>query len=205
MDPFDCFDAIFCINLDSAADRWRDMEGRFQKLGIARRVRRFPAIPTPGNHHVGCALSHRRVIEQARDGGFRSALVFEDDALFLDRTREVLAGAVAELARIEWNLCYLGGFRWDGDLEPEPGCRHWDRARSVTCTHAIAYSERVYSRLLQDLPADFDDMAQWLEKHHGIDQYLCGIESAVMIRPPVATQPFMLPYEDPADQFRFTI
>lgn len=205
MDPFAFFDGIRCINLDSAPERWREMQQRFGKLGIAGRVRRYAAVSTPGNHHIGCALSHRRILEEAGESGCRSVLVFEDDALFLDRAFEVLTEAVAELARIDWNLCYLGGCRWDGELDPEPDCRRLDRARGVTCTHALAYSERVFSRLLKELPADVAGMAGWVEAHHGIDQYLRGIENAVAIHPPVATQAWLLPYEDPADQFRFTI
>jgi hypothetical protein len=205
MSPFDCFDAIRCINLDSATERWRNMQERFQKLGISHRVRRFPAISTPGNHHIGCALSHRRVVAEAGEQGCRSVLVFEDDALFLDHTLEVLAVALPELANLDWELCYLGGCRWQGDLDPEPGCQYLGRVRGVTCTHAIAYSERIFPRLLQDLPAGVAGMAEWLEKHHGIDHYLSSTENAKVIRPPVASQPFLLPYEDPADQFRFTI
>jgi GR25 family glycosyltransferase involved in LPS biosynthesis len=205
MAPFDYFDDIRCINLDSATERWQKMETRFAKLGIASRVRRFSAVPTPGNHHVGCALSHRRIVEEAKALGHRSVLVFEDDALFLDSTLQVLALAVEELPNVEWTLCFLGGFRWTGELEPEPGCQHWSRAENVTCTHAIAYSERFYDRLLAELPGDFAGMHDWVEKNAGIDQHLRHIENAVLTRPPVSAQPFMLPYEDPADQFHFTI
>jgi hypothetical protein len=205
MNPFDFFGDIRCINLNSATQRWAAMARRFEKLGIGQRVRRFPAVATPGNHHIGCALSHRRIVEEAGAQGFKSVLVFEDDALFLDRTLEVLAGAVDELARIDWQLCYLGAFRWDGELDAEPGCRHLDRARNVTCTHAVAYSGLAYPRLLADLPADVAGMEEWLKKENGIDQYLRRVEQAVVVRPPVATQPFMLPYEAPADQFHFTI
>ncbi len=205
MSPFDYFDDIRCINLDSATERWQNMERRFQRLGIEGRVRRFSAVATPGNHHIGCALSHRRVLQEAEASGCRSVLVFEDDALFLDRSLDVLAAATAELAGIDWDLCYLGGCRWDGDLDPEPDCQHLDRARNVTCTHAIAYNGPVFPRLLQALPADVAGMALWVEEHHGIDQYLRNIGKAVIVRPPVATQPVHLPYEDPADQFHFTI
>jgi GR25 family glycosyltransferase involved in LPS biosynthesis len=205
MSPFDFFGDIRCINLNSATQRWAAMTRRFETLGIDQRVRRFPAVATPGNHHIGCALSHRRIVEEASEQRLRSVLVFEDDALFLDRVLEVLGAAVEELAQIDWQLCYLGAFRWEGALNPEPGCRHLDHARSVTCTHAIAYSELAYQRILADLPADVAAMEEWLKKHHGIDQYLRGIEQAVVVHPPVATQPFMLPYEAPVDQFHFTI
>jgi hypothetical protein len=205
MSPFDYFDDIRCINLNSATERWQNMERRFQKLGISDRVRRFSAVATPGNHHIGCALSHRHIIQEASERGHRSVLVFEDDALFLDRACAVLAEAVLELERVDWELCYLGSCRWQGDLAPEPGCQHLDRAQGVTCTHGIAYSERGFPRLLQDLPADFAGMAQWVEKQAAIDQYLCKLDKAVAVHPPVTTQAWLLPYEDPADQFHFTI
>src|SRR5215831_18042382 len=56
-DPFSAFDEIICINLDSRPDRWTRMRTRFETLGIADRVRRLPAVLTPQNRHVGCALS----------------------------------------------------------------------------------------------------------------------------------------------------
>jgi len=53
--PFDFFAAIYCLNLDHQPDRWENGCRRFAALDIAARVERFPAISTPGNHHVGCA------------------------------------------------------------------------------------------------------------------------------------------------------
>ena len=67
--PFSYFDAIYCINLDSARQRWADMQERFNKLGILQRVRRFSAIETPEAHIIGCTLSHRAVIQEAQRQG----------------------------------------------------------------------------------------------------------------------------------------
>ena len=133
MSPFDCFDDIRCINLDSAAERWRNMEERFQTLGIAQRVRRFPAVATPGNHRIGC-LPCLTATSLQRPAGFwpaASVLVFEDDALFLDRTLEKRAGwgGPGTGGDPSWELCYLGGQKWDGELDREPDCRYLDQAR----------------------------------------------------------------------------
>jgi hypothetical protein len=77
--PFHFFDAIYCINLDADTERWRRVTKSFEQLGIARRVQRFPAIETPSNHHIGCALSHRAIIAEAKKYGFANVLVFEDE------------------------------------------------------------------------------------------------------------------------------
>lgn len=205
MDPFDYFDDIHCISLADAAGRWEEMEARFRMLGIAHRLRYFPAVSTPGDHQIGRALSHRRIVQEASERGLRTVLVFEDDALFLNRIHAVLAEAVRELAGIEWTLCYLGGGPLGGKLEPEPGCRRLDRAIDIVGTHAIAYSDRVFARLLGDLPGDVPGMAGWIKQHRSLGQYLRRIGRAVLLHPPVATQPRLLPSENPADQFSFTI
>ncbi|MBW1615260.1 MAG: glycosyltransferase family 25 protein [Deltaproteobacteria bacterium] len=92
--PFFYFDAIYCINLDAAERRWQEMQKRFEKLGIVDRVRRFSAIETPESHHIGCALSHRAIIEKAEKYNFKNVLIFEDDAIFLDNILELLKKSI---------------------------------------------------------------------------------------------------------------
>jgi GR25 family glycosyltransferase involved in LPS biosynthesis len=41
--PFDYFDKIYCINLDSRPDRWEQAKSEFEKVGILDRVERFSA------------------------------------------------------------------------------------------------------------------------------------------------------------------
>jgi len=77
-DPFAFFTAIYCLNQDERPDRWRNAVRRFDTLDIAGRVERFPAISTPGNHHVGCAMSWRLMIANARDRGLANFLGIED-------------------------------------------------------------------------------------------------------------------------------
>ena len=100
--PFDHFAAVHCINLASAPERWRRMRRRFAALHIQQRVSRFDAVETPWSHHVGCALSHRSIIDQADRRGLDNVLVFEDDAIFLDDTSDVLDRSIAELGRQDW-------------------------------------------------------------------------------------------------------
>jgi hypothetical protein len=47
--PFDYFDAIYCINLDRRTDRWEAVKREFAKIDILDRVIRFSAIETPKN------------------------------------------------------------------------------------------------------------------------------------------------------------
>ncbi|GJL83899.1 MAG: hypothetical protein DHS20C01_35330 [marine bacterium B5-7] len=187
--PFYFFDAIFCINLDREEKRWELMQRQFEALGIENQVSRFSAIESTSNHHIGCALSHRMIIEQARRRGLRNILVFEDDAILHRDTAGILDKALEELARLDWSLLYLGGHKWDKSFALSEGCRFLEQPHGMTMTHAIAYNAKIFNRILDDLPNSIDGMERWLQTHHGIDQYLRYIGHKFVTRPTLASQP----------------
>jgi len=195
--PFDFFDAIYCINLDRETGRWESVMRQFDRVGVGRRVRRFAAFETPANHHVGCALSHRAVVREAKAQGLRNVLVFEDDVILTTDALARLDTAVREIDGRAWNLLYLGGCRWEHRFPMVEGCTGLEQAGPVTCAHAVAYHQSIYDRILEDAPADADSMEDWLKIHHGIDQYyaFCLPEKKFLLAPAVATQLAILPLE----------
>lgn len=75
----------FYINLDSRSDRRVEIEEEFQRMNLS--VERFSAIQrTPGT--LGCTQSHLEVLKLARDRGYPSVLIFEDDFEFLVSPKE---------------------------------------------------------------------------------------------------------------------
>lgn len=194
--PFDEFEAIYCINLDSETDRWAQMRKRFYELGILHRVKRFSAVETPNNHHVGCALSHRTIIKQAKQRGYANVLVFEDDALFHVDMLKMIKPSVTELRNIPWKLFYIGGHRWGKKFDQAPGLKHLEIPEGLTCTHAVAYSDLAYDEILKDIPEGIDGVRKWLQTNHGIDQYLRDIDSKYVVTRNLSSQPPLLPAED---------
>lgn len=188
--PFHCFDAIYCINLDRRPDRWEAMQRRFGKLGIMSKVRRLAASDTPVNHHIGCALSHRRIIAEAKQQQLKTVLVFEDDARFSADAADVLALSLRELEGRDWQLLYLGGYRPADSLQSVPGCQHLQIPSYISCTHAIAYHHSVYDAILDSVPDNAIDVAVWVGKHLAIDQfYTMSLQaSAFLTNPVIATQ-----------------
>jgi Coenzyme PQQ synthesis protein D (PqqD) len=191
-DPFAFFAAIYCLNLEERPDRWQNAVRRFDMLGITARVERFPAISTPRNHHVGCAMSWRLMIADARERGLANFLGIEDDTIFLDSTLDVVSGAISELGEKDWDLLYLGGAAWEAPREL-PGHTALRSPRSLTCTHALAVNRSAYDRLLAGIPATADGIDEWLSSYAAIDQYLShevnnGHYRAYVLNPRVATQ-----------------
>ena len=195
--PFHFFDAIYCINLDRQPDRWEAMQRRFRKLGIERRVRRFAAAETPLNHHIGCALSHRRIIAEAKQQQLETILVFEDDVRFSLDAADVLTLSLRELEGREWQLLYLGGYRNPDSLKNIPGCRHLLIPTLITCTHAIAYHHTIYDAILNAVPDNAVDVALWVGKHLAIDQFYTRRlgASSFLTWPVIAAQEVLLSEE----------
>jgi hypothetical protein len=197
--PFRFFDGIFCLNLDRDTGRWAQARRRHEQLDIAGQVERFPAVATPENHHRGNALSFRQMVAQAHRRRYQHVLILEDDAVFIDDTATVMEAAAAELAGLEWDLCYLGACVWSQAFPLLPGCRVLQECGPVTCSHAVAVHRRAYDRILTDIPAGRDEFDQWLTEYLACDQYLSrriadGTFKAVITSPRVASQPFLLQY-----------
>ncbi len=199
--PFDAFDALYCINLDSQPERWKKLIGQLDRLGIASRVQRVSAVPTPENHHIGCAASWRRVAADAFGRGFHRPLVLEDDVLFRRDTIDILERAVGELDVLDWDLCYLGATKRRGDFPPAGPGSHWLRTGLTTSLHALVLGRRAQAQILVDLPPDLPELTEWIGRELAIDLYLGraavdGRLSGLLLKDKVATQPVLLKYDD---------
>jgi|GEM_PF-626330 len=197
---FSSFDAIFCINLDDRTERWDHIERQASMLGILDRLQRISAVVTEHNHHVGCALSHRRAIELAKLQGLSNVLVLEDDASFLYDTHKFLPKSMKELENAEWDLLFLGGHRWDTRSGPTAPFEYLEVPKAITTTHAIAYNSSIFNELLAELPDSVEEMHLWQEQNGAIDQHLqrlIGIRKVFVTSPAVATQESIIDQEDP--------
>lgn len=192
--PFNFFDAIFCLNLDREPERWARMTERFRILDVGWRVERFPAVEA----REGCTLSHRAMVAEARRRNYENILIFEDDAVFLDQTLAVVGAAVADLSGRRWDFLYLGGCVWSQSFRFVTGSRVLQSPTNMTCTHAIAINHTAYDRLLNEVPAEEGpEFDSFLAEYAAIDQYLArkiaeGTFKAFVTLPRVASQPPLL-------------
>lgn len=200
--PFYFFDAIYCINLDQAENKWQTAMEQFRLLGIDQRVQRFSAVETPNNYHIGCALSHRNIVQAANAQGLNNVLVFEDDVVFDTQTLTHFSKSLEQTKKLNWDILYLGGHCW-GNIYPL--VKNCDCVREVTdktfgptSTHALAYSSSIFGKLLKQFPDTPAAMAKYLkEVRPGIDQVFAVDASLkrLIVEPRVASQPPLLPQE----------
>ena len=124
--PFDFFDKIFYINLDSRTDRKEFMEEQFKKFNID--AERFSAIsltkeqnddlvkrgcnfydgprPEYAPRIKSCTISHISVLLRGKMMNYENILIFEDDALMDNNIIEDLNKCVNDLKNKEW-ICFI--------------------------------------------------------------------------------------------------
>lgn len=185
-------DGAFVINLDARADRWSQFQTAARDIIPAEKLHRFSAclgreLPGFGQRpwfrggkrdktwagRAGCLLSHRRALLKARELGWRTTLLLEDDAAFAPGFTQI-ADALAVVSReSDWDACYLGF------TEPwSPGrqlAKLTDRfalhqIHGATTTHAYLVRESVRDWILARLP-DESRIWPWLATHRAIDRW----------------------------------
>lgn len=188
---WELIDGILVVNLDTSTERMET----FREVNALKlpweKVSRLSAVlgralPTYGQRPwftestgerarfwggtAGCALSHRKAIEQAKAEGWRNVLILEDDA-------HVTSGK-KELDFLQDLLQNLGGkyMLYLGYNRPEPYGRIvakgdevnlW-QVEGVLATHAYLLPESMYDTVLALLPRE-DNVWEWLTRYRAVD------------------------------------
>lgn len=165
--PFDFFDKVFYINLDSRTDRRKLMEDQFKRFGI--KAERFPAVnltkednddlvergctfyddvrPEYAPRIKSCTLSHLTVLFRAKIMNYKNILVFEDDVIIDDGIFEELSKCVSDLEKIDWDIFYLGC----NPLEYYKETESLGRVRGSSTAHCLSLNSSFYDKILDNV------------------------------------------------------
>ena len=181
--PFDFFDAIFCINLDSRQDRWTKCLEQFKIFGIEDKAQRFSAIKIETENQqlgkfcgrCGCSLSHFEICKIAKNKNYKNYLVLEDDFEFnfdLETTFDLLNKAISDIPN-DWDMFYMGANLTDeyGVVPIENFSENLFKLKSCHTTHAMAFNNKFYDSFLENAP-DINSIFEWTAKNEIIDVYL---------------------------------
>ena len=142
----------FYINLDRRTDRRVQFEGECWKMGLD--VERFPAVA----HQVpaiGCGLSHLAVLKLARERGYESVCVFEDDFEFLVGRPEF--DTVLSALPPNFDVVMLGWYIF----ESKPYDEVFNKVLDATTGSAYIVHSRFYDTLIQN----FEEASNLFQQH----------------------------------------
>lgn len=146
--PFNYFQKIFCINLDSRPDRWTQVQNEFKKLGLQDRVERMSGVTNKQFPHYGCRDAMINCIKKAKELDLDNILIFEDDLVVLERDMNYYRNLIGELQKIpDWHLFYFSATM---KRKPVPYNKYLFYADGILALHAHAVSRNVYDRILKD-------------------------------------------------------
>jgi len=165
--PFDFFDKIFYINLDSRTDRRKLMEDQFKKFNI--KAERFPAVnltkednqdlidrgcvfydyerPDYAPRIKSCTLSHLTILFRSKIMGYKNVLIFEDDAVIEDNIYEELSKCLEDLNKVDWGIFYLGCNPFEYYKETE----NLGKVKRASTAHCLSINSTFYDELLNDV------------------------------------------------------
>lgn len=168
--PYDYFDCVYLINLDSRTDRLQQATAELKKGDITHVVR------IPGVAHespaTGCHLSHAKIFEDAICKGWDRILIFEDDVEFFPNAHNNIINALYELPS-NWDMFYLGA-----NLDAYPAYEVSDFIAKLTgafATHAYAVRRNLFCELAKinsDLTTQHNDVVYAKTIHPNYNCYL---------------------------------
>jgi GR25 family glycosyltransferase involved in LPS biosynthesis len=141
--PFDRFDKIYLINLDSRPDRLELANKELERAGILERTERFPAIALPRDPARGNHLSHASCIRKARNFGANNCLILEDDVEWLIDPLELKRVTFPK----NWDLVYLG-INMDAYSATQVDY-HLAKLSGGFSTHAYAINKSLFDCLIE--------------------------------------------------------
>ena len=100
---------IYCINLDKRPDGWEKMLIRFKKYNL--NVTRFSAISIEDEEakifskqtgieltpSLCCAMSHIKVLKLAKENGYKTVFILEDDIMFIESFLDKLYQSINDI------------------------------------------------------------------------------------------------------------
>lgn len=172
---------IFVINMDRSADRWAFVSQEFARVGLARQVKRFPAIDARKDGFVspgydphswrsrwelklterGVFESHRALWEHVAQTCPQGAVICEDDILISEDMKTVLAA----LKPGQFGVTKLDGAPYRrswGDVQDVNGLRFRPIRQAVPSAGCYAVSPQAAQQLFDDSTRYCDTLDDFL-------------------------------------------
>lgn len=182
------FDHIFCVNLDRRPERWEQCVKEFAKwnLDVERvsavdgaTIEPFPYKVKRGS--IGNCLSKIKVLNLAKERGYKNVLILEDDVEFQEDFNNKFKEWSKEVPD-NWEMLWLGGnHNWVKDIPLFSP--HLIRITNTYSTHAFSLKNTLFDAVLsrlEPLEPEDDIILADMQKSH---QAFCFMPNLAYQRP----------------------
>lgn len=175
------------INLEERTDRLQHVLGEFQKLGV--QPQRYNANKAASGA-VGCTISHIKCLEMAKQNGWKSVFVCEDDITFLEHETFLKNLTKFHEYDCDWDVVIVGGNNAPPYRKATEFCIQVHNCQTTT---GYIVKDHYYDTLIQNFKESLRGLLKNPEnkQEHAIDMYwkrLQGRDRWYMIIPPTVIQ-----------------
>lgn len=152
------FEHIYLINLERRPDRLEAATKQLQSMGIS--FERIQAVDgdninfelTTSAHawnknSAALAMTTLNILKDAKEKGYKSILIFEDDIEFTYNAKYLLS-KVKGLKNDEWDMLHFGTV---DKVRPTKYNNSWDKITNSFCCHAYAINSNCYDEYIKEL------------------------------------------------------
>jgi len=179
---------VFYINLNHRIDRMKRTESQFKAMGVT--AERVEAIECR-NGAIGCALSHIKCIELAKERRLPYACICEDDILFLNPEQTKQSVSLILNSTIKWDVILLGANIAPPYFKINNQCM---TVRNAQTTTGYIIKQDYYDTLLQNIRTGISGLLLYQnsriyaidiywKKLQKLDNWLIIVPLAVIQRP----------------------
>ena len=155
----DYFDKIIYINLNHRKDRKEQILNELKKMDIdENNIYRLEAVHEKYNGHIGCAKSHIKVLNYAKQNKLKNILVFEDEFVFTKDKNTVKKDLNTFLTKNKgkWDVVQLTShYKTFRENDENNNVRLINKA-STSSSYMI--NEAFYDKLLNSLNSSVENM-----------------------------------------------
>jgi len=156
------FDKIFCINLDSRPDRWKNCILEFDNLGLTNLVERVSAFKM-NPAIAGCSKSHIECIKLAKERKYSRILIVEDDITFhTDIFYKILNESHKQLLnkKIDYDILYFSANLYGNSNKLID--TNLAKITLAKAAHSYILNSKVYDLILNNYSKiDWDNEYNW--------------------------------------------
>lgn len=183
INSFNSFDAFLFINLKNRIDRKKQILKELEKIKIPKnKIIRINAVYDKTNGHIGCAKSHIKALEYAKNNNLENVVIFEDDFVFTKSKEEIdiLIKKFFNFFKNDWDVLQLTASHND---VKNININEFKKVKSAMAPSGYIINNKFYDILIKKLTDsvtemekemkdyDYNKHGKKLETSNAFDQY----------------------------------
>lgn len=160
---FSHFDAIVYINLSHRKDREKLLLEELQRCQIDfDKLIRIEGVHDILNGHRGCAKSHKKALQIAKDNMWSNVLILEDDVIFIEDVALVSSSIDHFFNNLknDWDVFFLAANVFSASKTKDDRIK---RVLSAQCAHAYAVNQSYFDALIECFSQSIEEMKEDLD------------------------------------------